>query len=225
MREFKDFSESFRIGILLAFTGGFMDAYSYICRDGVFANAQTGNIILFGINVSEGNLDIALRYLFPIVAFISGIILTNAIKFKFKKNFIHWKQIAILIEALTLGVVAFMPQNLNLFANSITSFACAIQVESFRTIRGNGVATTMCIGNLRSATENLCNYINTKDVSKIKNGLIYYSIILFFVFGAISGKYFIGIFNEFAILICSLIHIFIFIFLQFLNSNKKNRTI
>lgn len=225
MREFKDFSESFRIGILLAFTGGFMDAYSYICRDGVFANAQTGNIILFGINVSEGNLDIALRYLFPIVAFISGIILTNAIKFKFKKNFIHWKQIAILIEALTLGAVAFMPQNLNLFANSITSFACAIQVESFRTIRGNGVATTMCIGNLRSATENLCNYINTKDVSKIKNGLIYYSIILFFVFGAISGKYFIGIFNEFAILICSLIHIFIFIFLQFLNSNKKNRTI
>lgn len=221
MKEFRDFTESFRIGILLAFTGGFMDAYSYICRDGVFANAQTGNIILFGINLSEGNYDVSIRYLFPIVAFILGIVLTNAIKFKFSKNFIHWKQVAILIEALALGIVAFMPQSMNLFANSITSFACAIQVESFRTIRGNGVATTMCIGNLRSATENLCNYINTKENSKIKNGILYYSIILFFVFGAISGKYFIKILNEKAILVCSLIHIFIFIFLQFF-TNKKD---
>lgn len=199
-----------------------MDAYSYICRDEVFANAQTGNIILFGINLSEGNYELSLRYLFPIVAFIFGIVLTDMIKYKFRKKFFHWKQIAILIEAIVLAIVAFMPQNMNLFANSITSLACAIQVESFRTIRGNGVATTMCIGNLRSATENLCNYINTKDVSKIKNGLIYYSIILFFVFGAISGKYFIKILNEKAILICSLIHILVFIFLQFLNKEKED---
>lgn len=221
MKEFKDFSESFRIGILLAFAGGFMDAYSYICRDGVFANAQTGNIILLGINISEGNFNVAIRYLFPIVAFILGIVITNLIKYKFSKKFIHWKQISVLVEAIALGIVAFMPQNLNLFANSITSFACAIQVESFRTIRGNGVATTMCIGNLRSATENLCNYIKTKESSKIINGLIYYSIILFFIIGAISGKYFIKLFNEKAILICSTIHILIFIILQFLNGYKS----
>lgn len=36
-------------------TGGMMDAYSYIMRGHVFANAQTGNMLLFGVNLSEGN--------------------------------------------------------------------------------------------------------------------------------------------------------------------------
>ena len=34
-------SETIRLGMILAVTGGFMDAYSYIERDQVFANAQT----------------------------------------------------------------------------------------------------------------------------------------------------------------------------------------
>ena len=43
----KQTSETIELGIFLALAGGFMDAYSYICRGGVFANAQTGNILLF----------------------------------------------------------------------------------------------------------------------------------------------------------------------------------
>ena len=41
-------SESLVLGLLLAVSGGFFDAYTYLCRGGVFANAQTGNIVLFG---------------------------------------------------------------------------------------------------------------------------------------------------------------------------------
>ena len=40
-------SESFLVGALLAVSGGFLDAYTYLCRGGVFANAQTGNMISF----------------------------------------------------------------------------------------------------------------------------------------------------------------------------------
>ena len=56
-------SESIELGILLALSGGFMDAYSYMCRGKVFANAQTGNILLLGINISERNWHMALHYL------------------------------------------------------------------------------------------------------------------------------------------------------------------
>ena len=42
-------SERFRIGALLAVAGGLLDAYTYLMRDGVFANAQTGNIVLLGV--------------------------------------------------------------------------------------------------------------------------------------------------------------------------------
>lgn len=48
-------SESLPLGLLLALSGGLMDAYSYVCRGKVFANAQTGNILLFAVNLSERN--------------------------------------------------------------------------------------------------------------------------------------------------------------------------
>ena len=51
----KQISESIELGALLAISGGMMDAYSYIERGEVFANAQTGNMLLFGVNLSVGN--------------------------------------------------------------------------------------------------------------------------------------------------------------------------
>ena len=42
MQRAKQISESIELGIILALAGGFMDVYSYIGRDHVFANAQTG---------------------------------------------------------------------------------------------------------------------------------------------------------------------------------------
>ena len=55
MRGCRQASESIKLGIVLAVAGGFMDAYSYICRGQVFANAQTGNMLLLGINIAERN--------------------------------------------------------------------------------------------------------------------------------------------------------------------------
>ena len=45
-------SETLPVGILLALSGGYMDAYTYLFRDHVFANAQTGNLVLFAVNGS-----------------------------------------------------------------------------------------------------------------------------------------------------------------------------
>ena len=42
-------SETLFLGALLTVTGGFLDAYTYLCRGKVFANAQTGNIVLLGV--------------------------------------------------------------------------------------------------------------------------------------------------------------------------------
>lgn len=65
MKQTKQMSESIRLGMLLAISGGFMDAYSYIARDHVFANAQTGNMLLLGVSLSEGNFQSAARYFSP----------------------------------------------------------------------------------------------------------------------------------------------------------------
>ena len=48
-------SESFRAAAVLALAGGFLDAYTYLCRGQVFANAQTGNMVLLAVRLAEGN--------------------------------------------------------------------------------------------------------------------------------------------------------------------------
>ena len=174
-------SESIRLGIILALSGGFMDAYSYMCRGKVFAMPRREIFLLFGIYMSERQWDMAIRYLIPVIAFVTGIGVADLVRMKIKeKSIFHWRQLSVLSEAVVLFVVCFIPQKFNLPANSLTSLACGIQVESFRKIHGNGIATTMCIGNLRSATQQMCEYLGSKKKrASRKKG--FYITELFFV--------------------------------------------
>lgn len=196
-------SESLELGMILALSGGFMDAYSYLCHDKVFANAQTGNIILMGLKLAEGNFLGAVRYLSPVAAFAVGIALADIIRHHMKdRDLFHWRQLSVLCEAILLGIVGFIPQKYNLPANSLTSLACGIQVESFRKIQGNGIATTMCIGNLRSGTSALTEYWYSRDKKAAKRGLMFYQIILSFAVGAVLGSFFVARIREHAVWIC-----------------------
>ena len=186
MKHSMQISESIGLGTILALSGGFMDAYSYIERGKVFANAQTGNMLLFGVNLSEGNYQTMLNYLFPVLAFALGIALADTVRTK-EPNLLHWRQISVLTEALILIAVSFFPTTLNLPANSLTSFACGIQVESFRKIHGQGIATTMCIGNLRSGTAALSFYLRERRPEQLRQAMYYLGIIVLFAIGAGIG--------------------------------------
>lgn len=103
------------------------------------------------------------------------------------------------------------PQSHNLLANSLTSLACGIQVETFRKIHGNGIATTMCIGNLRSGTQNIYTFFQTKKRDSLEKGLLYYGIILCFICGATIGNQCIKYLHERATLYLLLYSYFSFI--------------
>ena len=204
MRKTYQVSESLRLAAVLTISGGFMDAYSFICRGGVFANAQTGNILLTGVCLSTGNWAHALSYFIPVVAFSLGIAIAEFIRHYMEgRGDLHWRQLSVLAEAFILLGVAFMPQSLNLLANSLTSFACGIQVESFRKLRGNGFATTMCIGNLRSGTQALCEFAFRQHRADRERAVLYFSIIGFFVLGAVIGNLCVLHWAERAILVSS----------------------
>lgn len=127
MQRAKQISESIELGIILALAGGFMDVYSYIGRDHVFANAQTGNILLVGVSISEGNWALAGRYFFPVVSFAVGIMLADLVHERFG-SVIHWRQVTVFFEAVILLGVSFIPGGgYNLLANCLTSFACGMQ--------------------------------------------------------------------------------------------------
>lgn len=221
MERAEQMSESIELGVVLALAGGFMDAYSYMCRDGVFANAQTGNILLLGIHLSACEWRMAVRYFFPVLAFTIGIAAADLVRILMKdRDLLHWRQLAVIFEAIVLVFVSFLSQEQNLFANSLTSLACGIQVESFRKIHGNGFATTMCIGNLRNATHNVGEYCQTKEKRKLFKGLLYFGIILCFVLGAVAGNLFVKRLEERAILVCAGILLAAF-FMMFVDRERK----
>lgn len=181
-------SESFRLSAILSLSGGLQDAYTYIMRDGVFANAQTGNVVLMGQSILNGNYVKSLYYLLPIIAFILGVILTERIEYKYKNHHdYHWRQIILLIEIILLFIVGLISNKYNMLANVLVSFSCAMQVEAFRKLHGNAYASTMCIGNLRSGSENLSKYLRDKNNKHLNSSLYYFGIVLIFALGAIIG--------------------------------------
>ena len=181
-------SESFLTAVFLSLSGGLQDVYTYLFRGKVFANAQTGNIVLMAVKLFAGEWGEALRYLVPLCAFALGIFAAEFIRLKLREmQWLHWRQLVVLFEILMLFVVGFLPQELNLLANSLVSFSCAMQVQSFRKVNGYAFASTMCIGNLRSGTESLSIYLRDKRPEALRKALPYYGIICVFALGAGAG--------------------------------------
>lgn len=182
-------SESFVTAMFLSLSGGLQDAYTYFFRGKVYANAQTGNIVLLSQHLFTGDFLKALHYLIPLVAFASGILAAELFREHFQSlKALHWRQMIVLAEILLLFSVGFFPQELNLLANAVVSFSCAMQVQTFRKVNGYAYASTMCIGNMRSGTEALCVYFHTHDREVLKKALTYFGVIGIFAVGAGLGS-------------------------------------
>ena len=116
---------------------------------------------------------------------------------------------------MLLFFVGFLPQCFNTPANALVSFVCAMQVQTFRKVRGHAYASTMCIGNMRSGTDALCAYFHTHDREVLHKALTYFGVIGLFALGAGCGalltKYFAerGIWVSCALLTVSFLIMFV----------------
>lgn len=183
-------SETFLIGSILAIVGGYLDAHTYITRGHVFANAETGNMVLLGMKFAEKDYKYCLYYAIPILSFALGVLVAEYIKRRSSNlEKFHWRQFVIVFEIIMLVIISFISTDHNLIANSIVSFVCSLQVQSFRKLHGRAYATTMCTGNLRSATECLNVYLTMKDKKQLHNCFRYLGIISFFIVGGIIGTF------------------------------------
>jgi len=218
-------SHTLPVGLLLALSGGFLDVYTYVCRDGVFANAQTGNMVLLGVSLVQREFLQAFYYIIPILAFVLGIIISEMVRKRFSDiNQFHWRQIIIVVEIIALVIAGFMPPTEinNIIVNTTVSFVCSLQVESFRIIRGSTLATTMCTGNLRSASELIYKY-KTERLPEQKRAIItYLSVIGFFILGAILGAVLCAYLNFRAIFVPCLFLFAVFM-LMFVKDQKLEK--
>ena len=182
------YSDAFLTSAFLALSGGLQDAYTYNTRDGVFSNAQTGNVVLMSQHLMAGEWMNGLRYLLPVLSFAIGVWVAEKIqgKYRYSKK-LHWRQGILLLEILLLFIVGFVPRELDMLATTLVSFACAMQVQSFRKVHGYSYASTMCIGNLRSGTAAISAYFREHKTDDIRKAFYYFGIILLFAVGAGLG--------------------------------------
>lgn len=184
-------SESTRLAVLLAIVGGFLESYTFFCRGGVFANCQTGNLVMMALNIAQGRWSKTIYYAVPIAAFIAGVFLTEGIRTVFSRYpKMHWRQIVILFEIICLAAAGAVPcGKYDMIVTTIISFVCSMQVESFRKLHGNIFASTMCTGNLRSASDNLFFFFKTGDKEALGRSGRYFLIVLIFMCGAVIGGF------------------------------------
>src|SRR5271163_4160568 len=125
-----------RFAVLLTVANSFLDAHTYLVRGGVFANVQTGNVIFFAIHLSDRHWGDSLSRLWPVFAFIAGVVLSSHIKSgrvdKLVAQPLRW---TMAIQAAALAGFGFLPATLppRLVVVPI-SFLGGIQIGLFRSI-------------------------------------------------------------------------------------------
>lgn len=184
-------AESVQLGILLAIVGGFLDAYTFICRGGVFANAQTGNIVLVGVEFAKGNLGQAIVALLPILAFIVGVVVAERIReipIPSSSVQVHGECAILIIEIIVIFIIGFIPSTVpDIFVTTTISFVSSVQISSFRKLVDSPYSTTMCTGNLRSACQAAYTAFKNNDIKAKIKAMRYIIIISSFIIGACFG--------------------------------------
>ena len=79
-------SDKFRSAVFIILSGGFQDAYTYCCRGGVFANAQTGNIVLMSSALFRGDWGAVVKYLVPVLSFLLGIAVAELVHVHYRRQ-------------------------------------------------------------------------------------------------------------------------------------------
>jgi len=181
--------ERWRVFAVLMVAAGFLGAFTYTLRGGVFCNAQTGNFLLMAIELADGNLRRAAYYLIPIAAYFFGAVVSELMPIGLHRvGRIRWDTLLVGIEAAVLALLGLLPESAPYPLSQVTiTFLCSMQYNTFRQARGVPMATTFCTNNLRQAAIHLVRWLRKKDDDSRFRHFSYLGILLMFVLGAAAG--------------------------------------
>ena len=136
--------EKRRVFVLMILVGGYLGAFTYSIRGGVFCNAQTGNFVLLAMALGNGNWFHALYYLIPISAYCLGAFISEAAASQIKRfNLLRWDTLLILIEIFVVIFLGFLPESAPVqITQVLINLICSMQYNTFRQAQGIPMATT-----------------------------------------------------------------------------------
>jgi uncharacterized membrane protein YoaK (UPF0700 family) len=179
----------FAIACVFAIVGGFLDAYSYLARGGVFANAQTGNVVLFAVRAAAGNWTSAWKTLPSILAYMCGVAVARLLRVRPQKRTFRATLTCQALELLVLLVLLFFGGFVSdLCAVSLIAFSAALQNTSFSSIGPWQFNSAMTTSNIRSAVSGWVQLALGETDPKLRGEAIVGSVIfLCFAAGTLLG--------------------------------------
>ena len=177
------------VACLFAAVGGYLDAYSYLAHGHVFANAQTGNVILFSVYASDSKWGKAARHLPPIIAFSIGVAVAKLMGVRSLKDSLRATIICQAFEFAILAVLAVVRTHLP-YASVVPmiSFVAALQNTSLNRIGAWEFNSAMTTGNLRVATASLTLWIVGREATENRSKAVALGLIcLSFLVGGLCG--------------------------------------
>src|SRR5712672_2150872 len=132
--------ETVQVALLLAFAGGYLDAYTWIIH-GVMANAQTANLVLLWVHGTVGEWERAVHFIPPIAAFTVGVVIAAWLR---RATGDRASAISTLIEIVLLIAVGILHNRLPDLAGTLgISFVDALQTAIFTTVGGVTYSSVM----------------------------------------------------------------------------------
>ena len=144
-------SQSLPTALLLAASGGLLDAVIYLVHHGVFASALSGNVVLLGLDLCHRNVVQATRHLIPIAATLAGVFVARAIRIDPPARVIT---LSVLFESALLLVCGLITHHVpGSVIVVLAAFAGALQISNFRRVDNFAYNSTFVTGNLRDFAE------------------------------------------------------------------------
>jgi uncharacterized membrane protein YoaK (UPF0700 family) len=178
--------------MLLATTGGLLDAIVYLNHGHVFANAMTGNVIFLGIAALGRDWSDIAPHLVPIAGFFAGVLTSKHLRTRLG---IRSALFGLLLEIVTIFALGWLPGSFPEMAfTGIIAYVAAFQVASFRRVDRFAYNSTFLTGNLRDVAEGLYEAIAPNSAPDIREKGLSQArhlglICLCFLAGAIVGAW------------------------------------
>ncbi len=162
--------EKIWIYAVLIAAGGFLGAFTYSLRGGVFCNAQTANVVLFSMALGNGNWSTALYYLIPISAYILGAVISELLPNRVKRlHFLRWDTLLVGLELIVVLLLGFVPDSWPFQLSQVSiNFICSMQYNTFRQAEHIPMSTTFCTNHVRQVGVLLTRGLRHREDASIR---------------------------------------------------------
>lgn len=193
--------EKWTVFVLLIFVGGYLGAFTYSIRGGVFCNAQTANFVLSAVALGSGDFREFFYYFIPMTAYFLGAFISESVPNYIKIHFhIRWDTLFILIEMLAVIFLGLLPESAPYRITHVTvNLVASMQYNTFRQAQHIPMATTFCTNHLRQVGVAASKALRHRDRASFQRMLSHCRMLLFFMLGAVLATVLCRIFQGRAI--------------------------